>query len=136
MSAYSQVEKSLSRTTTTMASSQTPNFYVNDYDWDQPVLSAATVNRPGIEVWEEELEGTLPEIFQRIPDASPRLYYQAKEIELICPDQTLQDLRRGIIKTPHEPIAWLDDRSRTGKPRQAGGWLTQTSLHAALKEKV
>lgn len=119
-----------------MASSQAPGLYPGDYDWNQPLISAAAVNQPAVEVWGEELEGDLLELFLRIPPGSPRHYYQARAIEAICPANTLGELGQGVINTTPKPIAWLDDRSRTGQRREAGGWLAQAALYAALKAKV
>ncbi|KAH7202851.1 hypothetical protein BKA60DRAFT_641343 [Fusarium oxysporum] len=118
-----------------MASSQTPGLYPGDYDWNQPLISAAAVNQPAVEVWGEELEGDLLELFLRIPPGSPRHYYQARAIEAICPANTLGELGQGVINTFPKPIAWLDDRSRTGQRREAGGWLAQAALYEALKAK-
>ncbi|KAM5371197.1 hypothetical protein ACJZ2D_008117 [Fusarium nematophilum] len=118
-----------------MDSTQTPGLYLSDYDWNRPLLSAEAVNRSAVEVWGEKLDGTPLELFQHIPDGSPRLYYQARELEAICSPRALHDLRRGVMQTPHEPIAWLDDRSQTGETREAGGWLTHASLYRALRTK-
>ncbi|KAJ3549746.1 hypothetical protein NM208_g326 [Fusarium decemcellulare] len=116
-----------------MTSSQVPGLHLGDYDWHQRRISPESLNRPAIEVWGEELDGTPLEVFLRIPDGSPREYYQAREIEFICPLQTLRELRQGAGQSLHEPVAWLDDRAQTGQPRMAASWLTQASLYEALR---
>ncbi|KAH8734456.1 hypothetical protein BGZ61DRAFT_527800 [Ilyonectria robusta] len=109
------------------------------YDWNQPMLGVETaVNQSAVEQW-DDLDGTILELFQLIPDGSPRLHYQARELEVICPPSKLQELRQvGVTGRSSEIIAWLDDRSQARNStckRKLSGWLTRSDLYKALRAK-
>lgn len=97
------------------------------------------VNQSAVEQW-DDLDGTILELFQLIPDGSPRLHYQARELEVICPPSKLQELRQvGVTGRSSEIIAWLDDRSQARNStckRKLSGWLTRSDLYKALRAKV
>ncbi|KAH7155824.1 hypothetical protein B0J13DRAFT_604747 [Dactylonectria estremocensis] len=119
-----------------MSSNQFSGPHPGGYNWHQPILSAeSAVNESVMSQWEDELDGTILQIFQLIPEGSPRLYYQAKELEVICPPHVLQELKEGGMDFSSHLIAWLDERSRSGVTRKGGGWLTRADLYAALRVK-
>lgn len=121
----------------TKSSGQPSGSHPISYNWNQSIISAeGAVNESVMSQWEDELDGTILQIFQLIPEGSPRLYYQAKELEVICPPHTLQELHEGVIDLSCQVIAWLDDRSRSGALREGGGWLTRANLYTALRAKV
>lgn len=123
-----------------MGSNNIPEPHPCTYDWNQSILSIEkALNQSAVEQW-DDLDGAILELFQLIPDGSPRLYYQARELEVICPPSKLEELHKdGVIDRSSEVIAWLDDRSQTGDPtrkRQLSGWLTRSDLYKALRERV
>ena len=75
-----------------------------------------------------------------IPEKSARLDYQVPEIGAICGPEDLRLLRdeacNTLKKFSPQKVAWLDERSETGVPRQTNGFQTVSSLYSALKEKA
>ncbi|KAL6413264.1 hypothetical protein AUP68_02771 [Ilyonectria robusta] len=122
-----------------MCSNNTPEPHPCPYDWNQSMLSVETaVNQSAVEQW-GGLDGTILELFQLIPEGSPRSHYQARELEIICPLSKLQELQKdGVTGRSSEIIAWLDDRSQAGDStckRKLSGWLTRSDLYKALRAK-
>jgi len=112
------------------------------FDWNQTDIDRNQENRPYLEILEEEGGADVSELEDiiGIPEKSARLDYQAPEIGAICRPEDLRRLRDDSCmaskKVSPEKVAWLDERSETGVPRQTNGFQSVGGLYSVLREKV